>query len=148
MLSTAILLFSGVMGLYRSTKAPNPFTKFSTVLLSGACLSLIVPHDLARAYAPYFMAFACFMAGFEPGNSRRLKTIHKTFFGVFGIIFAFVVVDRVLTWPIALVFWPLVLIYFGALIWLLTKDQKMLRTRMGIIIVWCGLALDHLIRLF
>ena len=148
MLSTTILLISGVLGIYWALKAQNPFTKFNSLIVSVACLSLIVPHATARAYAPYFTAFACFIAGFEPGNSRRLKNMHKVFFGASGVVFAFVVVDRVLIWPVDLQLWPLVIIYFMMAAWLLMKDQKKLRTRLGAIIAWCGLGLDHLLRLF
>ena len=148
MLSTTILLISGVLGVYRALKAQNPFTKFSALIVSVACLSLIIPHGLAGAYAPYFMAFTCFIAGFEPGNSRRLQNFHKAFFGISGVVFAFVAIDRVLVWPVNLQFWPLVLIFFGVLGWIVSKDPKKIRTRLGAIAVWCGLGLDHLLRLF
>lgn len=148
MLSIIILLISGVLGVYRALKAQNPFTKFSALIVSVACLSLIIPHGIARAYAPYFMAFTCFIAGFEPGNSRRLQNFHKAFFGTSGVVFAFVAVDRVIIWPINLQFWPLVLAYFGVLIWMLIKEPKKLRTRLGTVIAWSGLGLDHLLSLF
>ena len=148
MLSTAILLISGILGIFWASKARNPFTKLCSLLVSFGLLVLVIPHELSRSYGPYFVAFASLMAGFEPGSSRRITNGQKFFFGISGVVFAAVAVDRIIIWPIALEFWPMVLIYFAVFAIMANKDQKRLRTRLGTLVAWLGLGVDHLLSLF
>jgi len=148
MLSTIILLTSGVLGIFWTSKVRNQFTKFCAFLISIAVLTLIIPHHLTRSYGPYFLAFACFMAGFEPGSSRRIKTFHKIYFGISGVLFAAVAVDRVIIWPLMdIQFWPLLLLFLIVTGLFMVKDPKMVKTRLTYLYVWIGMGLDHLIRL-
>ena len=148
MFSTAILLISGVLGFFWAAKARNQFTKLCSFLLGFAVLVLIVPHSLATAYAPYFLAFACIMAGFEPGSSRRITTFLKFFFGASGTVFAAVALDRIITWPFDIQFWPLVLLYFLGFGYSIIKNPKQVKTRLGALFIWAGLGLEHLLRVF
>jgi len=147
LLSTFTLLISGLLGIYWALKAQNPFTKACSLLVSFSCLSLAIPQATLQAYTPFFVAFACIISGFEPGNSRRLQQWLKVFFAAFGIIFAAIAVDRVIIWPFDFQFWPLVLVYFGILLWTIRKDKKKVRTRLGTLFAWTGLGIDCLLRL-
>lgn len=148
MLSTAILLATGILGLYWAFKAQNLFTKFTSGTLCLSVLLLIIPYGPVRAYSPYVLALTSLFAGFEPGSSMRIKTYHKVFFGAFGVIFAAMAVDRVITWPFFdLQFWPMALLYLAILAYFLNSDFKMIRTRLGTVFAWAGMALDYLIRL-
>lgn len=145
MLSAAITLLTGVVGFYWSIKARNPFTKFTSLCLSGISLASIAPPQMIQQNVPYLLAFFCLMAGFEPGSSQRIRAYHKLFFGAFGIVFALVALDRVVHWPFSLTLWPLGVLYLIVVAVLLRRDLKMLRTRLGVVSVWMGMAFTSLL---
>lgn len=148
MFPTAITLIAGALGLFWALKARNLFTKATSLLLTATSLLTVVPYQTLQSYVPFAIGFACIMAGFEPTNSIRIKRYHKVFFGVFGILFAIVAVDSVVTWPYALTLWPVVVTFLLLGGWLLRKDRIMLRTRLGVLSIWAGMSLNCLLSSF
>ena len=142
MLPTTITIIAGVFGLYWSLKARNRFTKARSLLLAGTSLLPLVPQQTFQSYAPYAIAFACVMAGFEPANSIRIKLYHKLFFGIFGVLFAVVAMDSVVTWPFDLTLWPVIALFLLLVGGLVSQDLKMMRTRLAVPAVWAGMGVN------
>lgn len=136
MLSTTLILISGVLGIFWSIKARNSFTKLTGLLLSVSSLSTLVGYMGVNDLAPYALALFSLMAAYEPSDSARIKKHHKIYFGLSGVLFAVVTIDMHISLPFVLIIWPFVVLYFIATVWLLNKELKVVRTRLAYISVW------------
>lgn len=136
MLSTTLILISGVLGIFWSVKARNSFTKLSGLMLSVSSLAVLVNYLGIQNYAPYAIALFCLMAAYEPFDSARIKKHHKIYFGLSGVLFAVVVIDMHVTLPFSLTLWPLVTLFFISTAWIIKDELKMVRTRLAYVCVW------------
>ncbi|MCE7995069.1 MAG: hypothetical protein HEP71_24030 [Roseivirga sp.] len=136
MLSTTLILISGVLGIFWSVKARNSFTKLSGLLLSVSSLAGLVNYLGIQNYAPYAIALFSLMAAYEPFDSARIKKHHKIYFGMSGVLFAVVVIDMHVTLPFNLILWPLVTLFFISTLWVVKDGLKMIRTRLAYISIW------------
>ncbi len=136
MLSTILILISGVLGIYWSVKARNSFTRLTGFLLSVSSLATLVNAFGLNNYAGYAVALFSLMAAYEPTDSTRIKKHHKIYFGLSGILFAIVTIDMSVSLPFTLILWPFVLLFFIASAWLLDQGLKMMRTRLAYVSIW------------
>lgn len=141
MLSTIIVLISGVLGIFWSFKARNSFTKLTGSLLAIASMASVVNYASIHNYAFYAVSLFCLMAAYEPFDSTRIKKRHRVYFALSGVLFAVVTIDTNVVLPFLLILWPFVVAFFIVTIWMIVDEPKMIRTRLGYICVWLGLGL-------
>ncbi|GAB5528009.1 MAG: hypothetical protein Roseis2KO_58810 [Roseivirga sp.] len=138
MLSTSLILISGVLGIFWSLKARNSFTKLSGLLLSVSSLATLVGSFGIQNYASYALALFSLMAAYEPFDSARIKRYHKIYFGLSGVLFAVVAIDMHVSLPFTLILWPFIVLFFVSTALLMNQGLKMIRTRLAYISIWVG----------
>ena len=144
-MSTIISLGTILFGLIWSQQVPKPLTRRITVLLAITALLQFDTLIGLSSYSIYFITFASIMAGVEPSNSFYLRPYEKNFFLFSSLLFVALSIDSLLdiSFQINRVYFGLV--YLFAAVILLINDYNRVKSRLGIIIIWSGFAINWLL---
>jgi len=123
-------------------------TQWTTVLLAFSSLIDFVPFFKGYQVGQYIFIFFSFFAGIESLNSLRLTIAHRILFLATPTIIAFFELIERLSVPYYIPKYPFVLIYFATIIYFWWSSRNKVSSRLGIIIIWAGLALKWLVLSF
>ncbi len=138
-LGSILFAFVWAVGIKR------PLTQRITVFLAFVSLLQFDTFIGLSTYSFYAITFASILAGIEPGNSLNLKPYQKNFFLATSYIFILFTLENILNFP-----FTINRAYFGGLYLLVAgivvlKGFKRVRSRVGVIVIWAGFALNWLL---
>lgn len=141
----AITLITAFLALYWAKNAKKKTTKIATVLLAISSLVQFDPYFGIRSYGIYLLIFFSFFAAIESMNSLRMTRAHHLFFlGSASVITIFQLI-LLIDFPFYVPKLPFAILYFVCftLFWVFSKRQ--IYSRLGVLIVWLGVALKWLL---
>lgn len=147
MIPSFIVALAGVFGLFKVKKSKSQFTKLVTVLLSLGAIASIVNYYEISTYSPVALGFFSLLASFESTSSFSMQRSQIVFFVLCGFGFFVFSIISVLPIEIKVFDWPFLLLFFIGLGYYWYYSKRKLRSRVGILIVWSGLAIARLFSL-
>ncbi|MBO3700651.1 hypothetical protein [Roseivirga sp. E12] len=140
----AITVIAAFFALGWSKNAKKRTTKIATILIALSSLIQYDPYFGLGPYSIYFLIFFSFYAAIESLNSLRLTRAHHVFFLGCASVIAFFQVLYLVEFPFYIPKYPFSLVYLicFTFFWFFTK-RKIL-TRLGVLVVWLGVALKWL----
>ena len=148
MLTSTITIVSALAALLLVAKARKRVTKLTTVFLALSSLIYLDPIIGVGPYGVYVFAFVSIVAAVEPSHSLNLKPEHKSFFAITGLIVVLLTIVSTLKLPFVVPKYPFGLLYLAVLAYFYATSKKRLQSRMGVLVVWAGLALRWVILSF
>ncbi|KOF02102.1 hypothetical protein AWW67_10390 [Roseivirga seohaensis] len=147
MISSLIIALAGVFGLFKLKKAKSQFTKLVIVLLGFSAIASVVNYYEISTYAPVAIGFFSLLASFESTSSFSMKKPQILFFVLSGLGFFIFSLASVLPLDVYIIDWPFLILFFIGLGYHWFNHGKKIKSRMGILIVWSGLAISWLFTL-
>ncbi len=141
----AITIIAALFALIWSKNAKKRTTKTATVLLALSSLIEYDPYFGLNHYSVYFLIFFSFFAAIESMNSLRLTRGHQFFFLGCALVIAFFQLIYLINFPFYIPKYPFALLYMVGLIILWVFSKRKIITRLGILVVWLGVAIKWVI---
>ena len=127
--------------------AKNRTTQLSTVLLALSSLISYIPFYGVDRYGVYIFVFFSFFASIETFNSLRLTIGHRVFFfASAAVILLFELMNSMSLFFLPK--YPFALLYLLVLAYLWKTSKRKIYSRMGVLVVWAGVALKWLLASF
>lgn len=140
MITSTIIVISGIMGLLWVKQVHNNFTRLVNIMLSVSAISTAI-----SSYSPYGIAFFSLLASFEATNSFSMKRQQVIFMVISGITFFALSLASLFPIPFEIPYWLFSLVFLSAFAFYWKSKKKNIFSRTGILIVWSGIALAWLI---
>ncbi len=141
----AITIITALFAIGWVRRAKKRTTKLATVLLALSTLIQYDPYFGLGGYGIYFIIFFSFFAAIESMNSLRMTRAHQLFFlGSASVITIFQLI-LLIDFPFYVPKLPFAILYFVCftMFWVFSKRQ--IYSRLGVLIVWLGVALKWLL---
>ncbi|KYG75446.1 hypothetical protein [Roseivirga echinicomitans] len=147
MISSLIVALAGVFGLLNVKKSRNQFTKVVIVLLGFSAIASVINYYEVSFYAPIAIGFFSLLASFESTSSFLMKRSQVAFFVLSGFGFFVFSMASVLPIDFSVLDWPFLILFFIGFGYQWYRHGEKIKSRMGILIVWSGLAISWLFNL-
>tara|TARA_R110001599_G_scaffold151792_5_gene336814 strand:- start:20960 stop:21418 length:459 start_codon:yes stop_codon:yes gene_type:complete len=147
MISSLIVALAGVLGLLNVKKSRSQFTKLVIVLLGFSAIASVVNYYEVSTYAPVAIGFFSLLASFESTSSFSMKRPQMAFFVLSGFGFFVFSMASVLPLDIYVLDWPFLILFFIGFGYHWYNHKTKLKSRVGILIIWSGLAFSWLFSL-
>ncbi|WP_323756624.1 hypothetical protein [Roseivirga sp.] len=147
MISSLIVALAGVFGLFNVKKSRSQFTKVVIVLLGFSAIASVVNYYEISSYAPIAVGFFSLLASFESTSSFSMKRSQVAFFVLSGFGFFVFSMASVLPMDFQVLDWPFLILFFVGFGYHWHKHGEKIKSRMGVLVVWSGLAISWLFTL-
>ncbi|MHA7101505.1 hypothetical protein [Roseivirga pacifica] len=145
MLTSTITIVCAIAALLLVTNANKRVTKLTTIALALASVLYLDPVIGIGPFGHYVFAFVSIIAAVEPSHSLNLKAYHKSFFVITGLVVVLFSLLTALRLPFYIPKLPFGVLYLAFFGYYFANDKRRLKSRLGILIVWAGLALRWVI---
>lgn len=145
MITSTIIVISGIMGLLWIKQVHNNFTKLVNIMLSVSAISMAIPYLDISSYSHYSIAFFSLLASFEATNSFSMKRQQVIFMVISGITFFALSLASLFPISFEIPYWLFSLAFLSAFAFYWKSKKKNIFSRTGILIVWSGIAVAWLI---
>ncbi|MGW8123437.1 hypothetical protein ACV07N_12325 [Roseivirga echinicomitans] len=142
MTASLITAFGGVFGLLCLRLAKSNFTKFVIFLLAVSAIATVVNYKGVSTYAPMALGFCSLLASFESTSSYLMEKPQIIFFVLSGLGFFVFSMISILPLEIYLLDWPFLILFFIGFGYHWHNHRRKLWSRLGILVVWSGLAIS------
>jgi len=140
-----IILSSVLFGFIWAGRIRKRQTKLITVFLALASLSQLDPFIGVAQFSVYLITVASMLAAAEPSNSINLRSHQKAFFIVSAIPFVLLTLLDLSQISLQVDKRYLASVYLLMAFAQLLYKRKKLRSRLGVIVIWAGIALSWLL---
>tara|TARA_R110000796_G_scaffold77585_1_gene173408 strand:+ start:138774 stop:139232 length:459 start_codon:yes stop_codon:yes gene_type:complete len=144
MIPSLIVVLAGFLGLLNVKKSRSQFTKLVIVLLGFSAIATAVNYYEISTYAPVAIGFFSLLASFESTSSFSMKRPQIIFFVLSGFGFFVFSLASVLPLDVYIIDWPFLILFFIGFGYHWHNHRKKLKSRIGVLIIWLGLALSWL----
>ncbi len=144
----AITIIAALFAIGWVRRAKKRTTKLATVLLALSTLVQYDPYFGIGGYGIYFLIFFSFFAAIESMNSLRMTRAHHLFFVGSASTIALFQLMFLIDFPFYIPKYPFAILYMLALTLFWVFSRRKILTRLGVLIVWLGVALKWLVMAF
>lgn len=141
----AITLITALLALVWSKNAKKKTTKIATILLAVSSLVQYDPYFGIRSYGIYLLIFFSFFAAIESMNSLRMTRAHHVFFLGSASVVAFFQLILLIELPFYIPKYPFAILYLICFTLFWVFSSRKVFSRLGVLIVWLGVALKWLL---
>lgn len=120
-------------------------TQLATVLLALSSLIEHIPLYGLDNYGGYAFVFFSFFAAIETFNSLRMTVSQRMLFLSCAIVILFFELAYRLSFPFHIPKYPFAMLYLLVFFYTWKVSRKKIHSRLGVLIVWSGLALRWLL---